>query len=53
MGYSNFWDLFTPCASDRRGGDGEEHAGKTALDGEKGSASIGDRETDVDRSDHH
>jgi hypothetical protein len=28
-------------------------AGKTAFDGENGSASIGDRETDVDRGDHH
>jgi hypothetical protein len=40
------------CACDCRGGDDDEHAGKTAFDGENGSAAIGDRETDVDRGDH-
>jgi hypothetical protein len=39
------------CACDRRGGDDDEHAGNTRFDGENGSASVGDRETYVDRGD--
>src|SRR6266508_6730218 len=41
------------CACDRRGGDDDEHAGNTGFDSENGSASVGDRETDIDRGDHH
>lgn len=41
------------CACDRRGGDDDENAGNTAFDSENGPASIGTRETDVDRGDHH
>src|SRR5919109_5192288 len=40
------------CVCDRRGGDDDEHAGDTGFDGEDGSASVGDREADVDRGDH-
>ena len=41
------------CACDRRGADDDEHAGNTGFDGENGWASVGDRETDVNRGDHH
>src|SRR5438105_1401429 len=41
------------CARDRRGGDDDEDGGDAAFDGENGSASVGDRETDVDRGDQN